>query len=676
MGDCEGISCYLEQLRVLVKGFAQNTGINTFWLYFIIGAVALLLFSRDRLDRSLKQRDKAGDGSDGQPLPSGENHDFEAFVRTFRPSEICISRAFRRAWISYAVILVALYSAASFIIALMAGVMTWEQAIAGLSGNDQAQTTIASGQPQTRVAFLSTFEVSEIESEATAEAVAPKQTQDIAEWPLLVALMVVGLIPAIPGVARIEHGIRNFSLELAGIPRDVVDLWKQLGGTPMLPDPADQREVLLAALSNGRGAVIDSALNFAGRFLGEAETAAARDDLALAFLFLDWTSGDKPWPDKEIQTLYSRGDLEDIAQSVSEIEKDLRHFVAVNTLIERKAGATAVPTGWNDPGVRFRGPGFTPPVDGEIEGIDLQGRWADLSGRAAKVADQVRAKVALYAERVDVLRKDGLLVHLYDWIERAKAVTVNSDGGESRRSHHTGVVLLCTLIYALFGVFVPFVSDYFSGAPAPDEPAVSRVLRYTWTKGFPWAMEALACFLAASLAVKSLRDTPALRLDWRRFRTSGWGWDYAKLALTTAVVAVFLILLANWLAQFASVSAENRFTARTLPWLLLDPRYWFNGLHLAALTASSVVLALVVALISDLHDQSRSIPRLLIVTGGGLMALAVFKFLEFAVPVMPLLLNDAVPLNDYFGAGERYELMAFVIVASIWVYQRARARDG
>ena len=532
METCANIECYLDSIRTYFITFSQNLGVNPFWLYFFAGAVVLILYSRDRLDRSLETRLVAKDGETQRAGRQSQNaagaKDFEAFVRTFRPSQICISRAFFGAWVAYAVLLILLYSAVSFVIALFAGILTLEQAFGGLSEDHLATSHLAQS-TTTAVSFLSTIEVPEV-VEPPAETASESGDQDVAEWPLLIALMVVGLIPAIPRVRKVEHAIRNFSLQMVGIPRDVVDLWRQLSRTPILPSNEIDRASVLAELSNDRGELVKSAQDYATRFAGEENIEENRDRLVLNFLFLDWTKGEPPWPDIEVKALYDRGDLDDVTRSIEAISRDLRHFVAVSALVDDHFHQrTTMVHGLAEAPGAFEMKGDK--LAGDLPaGLDLAERWAEVSERAAVVAEQVRAKIALYAERVAVLPNRGKFSHLYDWIESAKQTPAESGPDLPQRRRHTGIVLLCVLVYGIFGVLEPSVVDFLASTNSVEAIDVD-ILQNVWGVGVPRALEAIAYFFAAGLAVKWLRDDPALRLDWKRLGTSGWAWSYLNFCL-------------------------------------------------------------------------------------------------------------------------------------------------
>lgn len=672
--DCETTKCFLDFLGDHAAQAGENLGITPFTIYFMLGGIVLFVFSRDRLDRSLAETVASRSGGDKADRTLS-HEDFEAFVRSFRPSELCISRAFTRAWLAYGVLLIMIYTVASVFIAIVTGAASLDQPFAGFSGQRQVDSSSVSdgGTPQPGATFATVVEVSDLDP--AAASVAPKlPDSDPAQWPLLLALMVVGLVPSVPWVCRVEHGIRNIALEFAGIPGDVVVLWNQLRRTPVLPDDAVDRNALLDALSRDRGNLITRSVAQAQRY-ANAQDESASDTLAQLFLFHEWTTRKPQWPDDTVRKLYSRGELKAIEQSISEIARDLEHFDAVCTLLSSEAARRIPAMATDDPGVPLEYAGL---VESASEGLNLEARWDDLCRRAETSAEQVRAKVALYAERVSELPDEGKLRHLYNWIDEAKRRPGAWDTSSKDRNY-AGMVVQGALICWALGAVAPTLADLLNHNA---DLSGSRLLSDGVTTGLPWLLEALAYLVPAAFVVKTMRDDPSLRLDWPRFGRKGWRSHYARLATLAGALGALAVVVGTWAGQFLYISDNEQFSLRAvegtmwLPHVLFDWTYWFNALHILAFSVTTASLAIALTLVADLCAGPVSSPKLLGILSGCLVALFAVKFLEFCIPLVPRLREGAVELGAIFGQLEWIETFAFLLVAGLWIRQRAKHRSA
>ncbi|GAA6179822.1 hypothetical protein NBRC116594_12600 [Shimia sp. NS0008-38b] len=661
--ECSDLACWLDVFFESAQAIGGFIGVHAFWIYFLAGATVLVVFSADRLDRSLTiQR-----VSDSQT-----QHTFEEFVRTFRPSEICITRAFRTAWLTYAFLLVGLYSIASFVIALVTGVWDLEVLFAGLQSERVA--------PVDKEKIAETFlKIVKVDGPVEATSTPTDPMRQLAEWPLLVALMVVGIFPSVPWVKRLEHVIRNFSLELVGIPKDVVNLWNKLSTTPIVDenveDPREAYQAVFDALSEGRGELLGAAIQHAEHFTSHDKGISDgirkdEENLLLCFLFLEWINGTPPWPGEEVRALYNRGDLRGIVNRIEDISKDLQHFEAVAELAvayQKNQNVSVASPGFSETVVAFETATVRPvPLP---TGLNISARWGDLSSRAGETADQVRAKVALYAERVDVVPEQDMFFWLRDWIRRAKFQEAEQATVDTR--NHMWVALFCSILFGVLGVLVLVVSSYMTSS---EVGSFGFVVRTAWSHGVPWTLEALACFGAASFAVAAMRDAPFRRLDWAGFGQSGWVSNYIKLAFFAGFVGLFLVILANWLGQYpAHTIPASYFSIVSLPQNLFDIKFWFNGFHLGTYVATGMGVALAGALMADIrHGSPNAHRRVLIGMGLSLIGLAILKFSEFFVPVVPIILEteDDIPMSAVFGGLQLIELVSFLLVASLWLWPR------
>ncbi len=716
MNECQfgpftSFSCFWSALNNAIEQISVFLNLHGFWIYFILGAVILLLFSRDRLDRTIELQEDAAAGETTAEDLDDEIGDFEKFVKVFRPSEICMIRAFKWAWFYYAGVLVLLYSVFAFFIAVALGLIQLPGEIAGIIYENFVAPSLDGFMRLASGEVASVAATSDL-SGATAENSAPvvfaldEPVQSIAEQPpvetesyqlqelpLVLALMVVGLLPTSRKFRKIENSIREFSLHFAGIPWRVIRTWKQLSEEPLFQNSLDQEDVPLLhdklAFLNERRDLMVQARTYATRLVGAERFEKDYAALGLVFTFEALTLKSPCWPNDEIKELYGRRSLLELHREIVILAEDLAHFVELNSIKEQlfQAQKLIANRGFGEKRVGFERAGQSDAAqDEEVDPIEImQRRWDDLMSRVNVVADQTVAMFALYVERVPDLPKGELKFELLgDWVKRAKDVVVEEDPRRSKAGY-TLAILGSVALFVFFNTLrnsglLPFNLDISSATLTEpvltDAERIKRRLEVL-DDAFLSTLKAGSIFLSAALVLAYLRDQAIKKYDWRHYGTPKASASYFQLAFWSFFWGVLLSFAAYslWstieIRNFrASVSVVDTFGD------LFELGRPFNALMLSLWALQAAVVAVVTAAVCDVwrNEETARAARLF---GFGIVLFASLMLLELLLPEIVKFFtrpDEAFNFRLAVGVPGSISIFAFALASAVFVIVRVRAR--
>lgn len=298
---------------------------------FALGFAAILFFAQDRLEHPLKT-----DGADR--LRRERLFDF------VRPYQLRNRDAFRKAYVMYTATLVMVYAAGAVFGSILGP-------------------------------FLF----------PTADVNGP-------EWPLALALAMIGIAPKFPFLVRLEEWVRARTHEAVGVPRTFHAFTDALAQVQL------DRDSLTADLI-GPGdaerltAVLDAARRVFGARTSVLDTFSNR--VMKLYAFRAWADSAPAWPPATVRREFGRLEAE-VTPPVFGLIEDLQHLAAV-----------AMPDAGAERDAREA----------------LESRWRAIARRVAETADDVCALFALYAERSSdpPVKDNPISALLRDLIEQAQA---------------------------------------------------------------------------------------------------------------------------------------------------------------------------------------------------------------------------------------------------------------
>jgi hypothetical protein len=293
-----------------------------------------------------------------------------------------------------------------------------------------------------------------------------------AEWPLLVALVMVGLLPGLKPFERIEHKIRAYAHVLAGVPASFHAFTDSLLDVRL--DDTRLGYDIVGAVEAERLARL---LRTAEAFLGPGvfyETFANR--AAKLFMYQAWTQGVVSWPSYATRQRFRRVENEITPSSLAVIA-DLEDFVA-NAGIAPDAAPGSV----------------------SLVNATVAERWRSLAARADAAADDICALFALYAEHAT-----DKPVHDNPVSAKLRALLETADERRARRRPDADLIytaLIATSLVAFAIGYLGAMTDMLSFNEPPLPVA------------FIYLVSVILLYGPASIVAWDARN-PRRQRDWR-----------------------------------------------------------------------------------------------------------------------------------------------------------------
>ena len=331
---------------------------------FALGLIAIFFFAQERLDRPLK--------SNGE-----ERLHRERLFDYIRPFQLRNREAFRKAYVMYTASLLLAYATLS------------------VSGS-----------------ILGPF-------------VFPGADVDGPEWPLALALAMIGIAPKFPVLVRLEEWVRARTHAAVGVPRTFHRFTDALVQVKL--DPATLGDDLIGPGDAERlGSVLDAAQRVLGAKTPAYEALANRT--MKLYAFRAWADSNPAWPPARVRREFARIETV-IAPPVQGLIDDLQHLAK-----------SSVPPDPDGPGAREAWEA-------------LESRWRAIARRAAETADDVCALFALYAERATEppVKDNPVSALLRDLIEQASEGRDDATPVADALLLSIGVVSVAAFVIGLVG---------------------------------------------------------------------------------------------------------------------------------------------------------------------------------------------------------------------------------
>lgn len=339
------------------------SGFGAWHASFLFGLVSIVWFAQDRLNQRLPS-----DGDDPQRR--------ERLIELVLPFQLRNRRVFRRAYLVYTGILVTIYAVGSIFGSVIGPVLF------------------------------------------------PGTDVNGPEWPMALALAMIGIAPKFPFLLRLEEKVRAFTHELVGVPRTFHSFTNALLNVPVsvetlgddLIAPGDTQRLAL---------VLEAAARVMGRTVAH-ETFSNR--VLKLFAFRAWNDSDLAWPPYSVRREFRRIEAE-VAPAVHGLIEDLEHLAEL-TLAQ-------------------------PPTESEAQQnwVAMESRWRSIAQRVSGSADDVCALFALYAERATEppVKDNPISALLRDLIEEAQTKRERADPGADALLIAVGMVAVTGFAIGLIG---------------------------------------------------------------------------------------------------------------------------------------------------------------------------------------------------------------------------------
>lgn len=345
---------------------------------FLFGLISIIWFAQDRLNQPL-----ASDGDDPQRR--------ERLIALLQPFQLRNRRMFRRAYLVYTGILVLFYAVGSVFGSFIGPVLF------------------------------------------------PGSDVDGPEWPMALALAMIGIAPKFPFLVRLEEKVRAFTHELVGVPRTFHTFTNALLAVPVSAEALDE-DLIAPGDAQRLSTVLDAASRVVGRGL-PFEMLSNR--VVKLFAFRAWSDSNLTWPPYSVRREFRRIEAE-IAPAVHALIEDLDHLAALTMA--------------------------TPPDEGDAQQhwTAMSSRWRSMTQRVSGAADDVCALFALYAERTTEppVKDNPISALLRDLIEEARNKRERADPGAD-------ALLIAVLLVAATGFAIGLVGA-LSGITAPADASPWR----------------------------------------------------------------------------------------------------------------------------------------------------------------------------------------------------------
>ncbi|MAE88935.1 MAG: hypothetical protein CMI67_04995 [Pelagibaca sp.] len=363
----------------------------------LVGVAIILFFSFGRFDRVT---DEGG-------------RELERIVRLLSPNRLRSRRIVVRAYLLYALAMVAIYlglCAYAEFLPILDGPGFSSGDDIGAQGLPEATAASASeARPKGVTGFDPSNPTAErVVSTEGAAGTAANADRIKPEIALGIALVIVGLAPSFPLLQRVENGIRLTAHRFAGIPTRVISIARALERAPSVLPPTEERlpkNTLL--LPRGTWArLAHYRIVFADQVIAPEEF---REDLEFILAMTSWLLDGKLKLENEAMRS-SFNELErDLARRVKSLIADLD---SKSSFYRPADGASAEPP--EAPDQRASDPDALDPV---------QDSWERLAEQASELAHDFRILVALYREH-EIIRTG-----------EAQETNVNEEGAHSPRQH-------------------------------------------------------------------------------------------------------------------------------------------------------------------------------------------------------------------------------------------------
>lgn len=347
------------------------SGFGAWHASFLFGLLSIVWFAQDRLNQRLPS-----DGDDPQRR--------ERLIELVLPFQLRNQRVFRRAYLVYTGILVVIYAVGSIFGSVIGPVLF------------------------------------------------PGTDVNGPEWPMALALAMIGIAPKFPVLLRLEEKIRAFTHELVGVPRTFHSFTNALLNVPVsvetlgddLIAPGDAQRLAL---------VLEAAARVMGRTMAH-ETFSNRT--VKLFAFRAWNDSDLAWPPYSVRREFRRIEAE-VTPAVHGLIEDLEHLAGL-TLAQSPTDA-----------------------DAQQNWVAMESRWRSIAQRVGGSADDVCALFALYAERATEppVKDNPISALLRDLIEEAQAARERADPGAD-------ALLIAVGLVGLTGFAIGFIGA-LAGITAP-----------------------------------------------------------------------------------------------------------------------------------------------------------------------------------------------------------------
>jgi hypothetical protein len=528
---------------------------NDWAISFALGAIVIVLFAWDRLNRPIKSHADKG-------------YRRQRLLSLLVPAQMRNAHIFIRAYLFYTLFLLIVYTIGSL----------------GITG-------------------LRLF----------VDPAAATQAANLqgAEWPLTMALVVVGLAPGLPPLARLEEKFRRLAHMLAGVPANLhgfadalmaVELDRDsLGGDLIGPRDAQRLAAVLAAAK----AVLGEGTQFQSFANNTMKLYAARA----------WNQGGASWPSYQVRREFRllEAEITPVVAAVIEDVEDLATGFRAAPVVEQEDHAEN--------------------ISGEIRA--QYSRWRSLADRAEACVDDVCVLFALYAERSTErpVRDNPISRLLRDLIDHAQARRNDSDPRHD-------AVLLGVLSVAGFAFLAGYVGErlgyvYLIAGASSFSTALLYLINTTILYG-PTSLLALNARypLPPAVWVNPYRTRGVFPV--RQFLALAF-WAYLVSVL---LLSLFFLMTLSWshlanqaaddgagfdvyciAQQFLGVSFGDRVTTPDCAPLAI---YWGPMIYALLGAWNAVNIALMADLVQARADTGRTLGQRVMLHAGGLGLICFF----------------------------------------------------